>query len=264
MPTITELTKRVWHIDDIQAMTEDDAKSFALDTMQIKGHSVYFVDFGGYFKYSALVFADGMHIYYANEYELHHSFEKLDHAGLKARYIKALNHKLFTEEEFVEPLRDYDDYQAKAYFLHNYYGMRRPNETIFHINPSPAEEAAFRKKVAAMTFNPVCFAYYEDKAFVEHCIVLHVALEKAWSKRQNDFEVMRDAFIREMYDHEYSINWQADFDTLSAFGNIEWRDGDYTKALHSYFDQLGFTDTQRNAYFAARKEYYRQIGESED
>ena len=62
-----------WDIHRIEALSEHEAQTMALDTEAIKAHSVYFVDFGGYFGYSCLVFRNGHHIYYANDYELHHS-----------------------------------------------------------------------------------------------------------------------------------------------------------------------------------------------
>ena len=61
-----------YNIRDIEALTESGAAAFAEEMEEIKGHQVYFIDFGGYFGFSALVFADGQHIYYANDYELHH------------------------------------------------------------------------------------------------------------------------------------------------------------------------------------------------
>ena len=262
---MTATIEKVWNIDQIQGITEPEAQEMALDAMEIKGHHVYFVDFGGYFKYSALVFADGMHIYYANEYELHHEYAKLDHEGLKAKYIDCLSGKLFTEDEITAPIADYGEYQRREYFLHNYYGMRREHTSCFFIQANAKQREEYnRGRAKHPHLNPVCFAYYADKPFVQRCVALHVALQKAWRERENDFEVMKKAFIREMYDHEYCINYQADFDTLSAFGNIEWKHGDYTEALNSYFDQLHFTDTQRKAYFEARKEYYRQINEPEE
>lgn len=42
-------------IDMIQAMTETDAAAIALEKLDVKGHTVYLVDFGGYFGYSCLV-----------------------------------------------------------------------------------------------------------------------------------------------------------------------------------------------------------------
>lgn len=44
----------------------------------IKDHTVYFVDFGGYFGFSACVCAEGQHIRYANDYELHHKGKSRD------------------------------------------------------------------------------------------------------------------------------------------------------------------------------------------
>ena len=63
-----------------------------------------------------------------------------------------------------------------------------------------------------------------------------------------------------MYNHEYYINWEADFDTLSAFGNIDYSED---ATLESYFEQLGFNETQKKAYRAARKEYYKQVEEND-
>ena len=58
-----------------------------------------------------------------------------------------------------------------------------------------------------------------------------------------------------MFNHEYSINWQADYDTLSVFGRITYKEN---ATLTDYFDQLKFNDTQRLAYTAARKEYFSE------
>lgn len=58
-----------------------------------------------------------------------------------------------------------------------------------------------------------------------------------------------------MYNHEYMINWQANYDTLSAFGRIEWNDDDNET---EYFKQLDFTQVQKNAWYAAKHEYYAE------
>ena len=62
-----------WRIQDIEAVTEETAREMALEVLTVKGHTVYLVDFGGYFGYSCLVFCNGRHIHYANDYQLHHS-----------------------------------------------------------------------------------------------------------------------------------------------------------------------------------------------
>lgn len=239
-----------WDIHQIEAMPEREAQAMALETMQIKGHNIYFVDFKGYFKYSALVFMDGMHIYYANDYELHHPQKTREE--LRGWYIKTLNHKLYTEDEIIGPVTDYDDYKAKCDFLHNYYGMRRNHFSIFGSNE-------VKRKTAGMIYDPIAFAYFSDAGFVQHHVGLRKALEESWNARQGDYEIMKSAFISEMWNHEYAINWQGDWDVLSVFGNIHYRDGD--NALQDYFDQLNFTDIQRRAYLDARLEYLSKANE---
>lgn len=241
-----------WNINQIEEMTEREAQAMALETMQIKGHNIYFVDFEGFFKYSALVFMDGMHIYYANDYELHHP--KKTREELRDWYIKTLNHKLYTEDEISGPVTDYDEYTAKSYFLHNYYGMRCKHDSIFR-----CEAKEGKRKTAGKIYDMVSFAYYEDADFVKHHVELYNALEKSWKKRQSDYEFIKSAFISEMWNHEYAINWQGDWDVLSVFGNIRYKDSD--NALQDYFDQLKFTNVQRRAYFDAREEYLSKANE---
>ena len=254
-------------IHDIRALTEPEAATLALETLTIKEHTVYLVDFGGYFGYSCLVFKNGRHIYYANDYALHHKYTKYNDDGttepvepgreeLRQRYIDALNFKLWTEEEITGPLKDYDEYRAKGNYLHNSYGMREDHISIFgsFIDDKDAE-AARKKQVADMILNPVAFAYYpaDKKAFVDHHVALHQALEQRAAELEQSYDYMKSAFLYEMYNHEYGINWQGDWDVLSCFGTVEYRDDD---GLTGYFDQLGFNDTQRRAYMDARRQYY--------
>lgn len=64
-----------WTIYDIESLTEsnillgqkDGEPVDLLDKLDIKGHDIYIVDFGGAFGLSALVFKNGRHIHYAND-----------------------------------------------------------------------------------------------------------------------------------------------------------------------------------------------------
>lgn len=262
-----ENTKQ-YTIRDIEAISEWLAKALAEETLTIKEHTVYLVDFGGYFGYSCLVFKNGHHIHYANDYALHHKYTKYNDDGtteaveigreeLRQRYIDALNFKLWTEEEITGPLKDYDEYQAKSRFLHNYYGMREDYVSIFGDFRTDEKVQAYRKRTAGMIMNPVAMAYFapEKSAFVEHHKALWEALEQRAAELEQDYDYLKTAFLREMYDHEYGINWQGDWDVLSCFGDIEYRDED---GLTGYFDQLEFNDTQRRAYMDARRQYYNE------
>lgn len=243
-------TENAWTIDMIQALTEDEARALAVEAVTIKDHSVYFVDFGGYFKYSALVYYGGRHIYYANEYELHHPNKSRDE--LRAMFTRSLNAKLFTDAEVVGPVADYDEYRRKSDFLHNYYAMRVDHVSIFGRHTTEPELLAHRQRIAGMTYDPVALAYVADLAFVRHHVELNSALEAAWELRQNDFNALVSAFVYEMRNHEYAINWQGNWDVLSCWGNIKYDEQDRPDA---YFDQLNFSPKQREAFWQARREY---------
>ena len=103
---------RNYTISDIERMSAADLASFAEEVETIKGHTVYYIDFGGWFGFSACVCADGRHIYYSNDYELHHRDKSRDE--LRELYRRELSGKLFTDEE-LQTVNSYDDYTAKSY-----------------------------------------------------------------------------------------------------------------------------------------------------
>lgn len=83
---------RNYTISDIDRMSAADLASFAEGVEAIKGHTVYFIDFGGAFGFSACVCADGRHIYYVNDHELHHRGKS--RAELRELYRRELSGKL--------------------------------------------------------------------------------------------------------------------------------------------------------------------------
>lgn len=246
-------------ITDIEKLTETEVQEIALEAMEIKGFNVYFVNLAGRFGYSCLVFKNNHHIRYADDYQLHHEYTVKEQGveALRDMYIKSLNHKLYTEEEIKEPLKDYDEYSAKAYFLHNYYGMQVDHISMFFNNNSEEAANAYRESIKGKTFNPIAFAYMDDVEFIKHHIELYKELEKVREDTDENYEYQKYAFLQEMYNHEYGINWQADYDTLSAFGHVEWH-GENDDALEKYFDELKFNDIQKKAYRDARTEYYQK------
>lgn len=238
-----------WFITDIESITEEQARKIANDTKEIKGYNIYFIDFEGYFGFSYVVFKNGHHIHYANDYELHHKGKsKIE---LKVLYINKINNILFTEEEIAEPIKDYEEYNRKRYFLHNYYGMQVDYISIFG---NPKEHPNFEEEIKGMTYNPVAFAYMPDAEFVKHHIELCDILNTERERMSENYEYLKSAFLYEMHNHEYGINWQADYDTLSAFYNVEYHDCD----LEAYFNELNFTDLQKKAYLDARSQYFKE------
>ena len=249
-----------WNIHDIENLTEDTARDMALETLTIKGHAVYLVDFEGPFGYSALVFCDGRHIYHANDYALHHRDKS--RSELREIFLHKLAAELFTDSEFFEPLKTYDEYRRKQNFLMNCYGQRREHVSIFGNFNDKEYEAWYIQKTADMIFDWAALAHYEpeDAEFVKHHIELREALTAQREKTVDNYEYQKSAFLYEMYNHEYGINWQADWDVCSCFcdGDLIYHRGGGSE-LQDYFTQCKFNDTQRRAYLDARTQYYDEM-----
>ena len=253
---------RAWDIHSIEALTESEARALAVETLTVKGHTVYMIDFGGYFKYSALVFHSGRHIHYGNQYELHFTHMNYTRQQLRDHYIEILNGKLFTDEEISGPLHSYNEYTAKAYFLRNYYPLRREHISNFFIGPE-SEREKIRKKTETMLFSPLASAWFDpqEKPFMDHMHALYRTLAAKRTEMETDPEYLKTAILYEMYNHEYGINWQGNWDVLSCFGRIRYNENDNPVP---YFDQLGWTDAQRAAFWAARAQYNREQREREE
>ncbi len=241
-----------WNINEIESITEDEAREMCLEEMRIKDHMIYIVDFEGYFGYSCLVFRNNHHIYYANDYELHHSGKSREQ--LRERYIQKMNSILFTDSEFSAPLKSYGEYSRKMNYLINYYGLQTDYISAFQIFNKDKEEQEFKERVKSMTYNPVNCSYMNDSGFVKRHIKLWDELQKAETEALNDYEYQKSAFLYEMYNHEYGINWQADYDVISCFGKI----GYHYEDLNAYFKELQFTEMQKRAYLDARKQYFKE------
>ena len=255
------MEQKNFDIHMIEALTEAEAAAMALETLTIKDHTVYLVDFGGYFGYSALVYKNAHHIYHANDYELHHAGKTREE--LRDWYLRTLENKLFTEAEIAEPIKTYDEYRRKSYFLTSYYGMQRDYISMFCITHNDAEEEAYKKSVEGKIPNMVTFAYYnpEDAEFVKHHIALYKQLQEAKQNIADDYAYWKSAFYYEMGNHEYHINSQGDWDVLSVFGNVNWL-GMHAD-LDAYFDELSFSEQQRRAYRDARKQFLRDAMEND-
>ena len=231
--------------DEYKNLTEDEVKAIAEDMVEIKGHQVYFAEIEGHFGYCALVFCDGQHIHYADEEQLHYPESRYpDKASLRKRFIERLNEKLFTEDELAQPSDDYSERQAKEYFIRNYYPMRKEHVSMWYVgNPSEEQEAA--KETMHPSF--VAFAYFEDADFVRKLADLLGAF-KAANDPLRDYEHAKAAFRYEMYNHEYAISWQGDWDVIRCFANV---DGDNA---HDMLPKTGWSEEVQRAYWDASME----------
>lgn len=229
-----------FNIDMIRSLTVEEARQMAIETMKIKDHECIFVDFGGYFGYSVLVFKNGKHIHYADDFELHHSHivKESGKEALKQWYIDTLNRKLYTDAELLEDVKTYDEYEKKNYFLRNYYIMRYDYVSIFGIGEEEHKKIEEGKKTHPF-YNPVSFCYVKDESIVKTQSEILKHLEESFEKLKASDETFKEMVSRELANHEACITC------------------DYTDALDALglrFDEL--TEAQQEI---VKKELNRQI-----
>ena len=62
-----------------------------------------------------------------------------------------------------------------------------------------------------------------------------------------------EAFLYEMENHEYGINWQGDWDVCSVFGEVEYAE---EKSYTDYLTELGYGEEIIKAYMNAKLRFY--------
>ena len=73
---------------------------------------------------------------------------------------------------------------------------------------------------------------------------------------ENEDGFAYEAFEYEMYNHEYPINWQGDWDVCSCFGHCEYaEDKDGT----DYLTDIGYSQKVINEYRRAAKKVYNAM-----
>ncbi len=197
---------RIFTIDDIESLTFNQATKMAEEYINIKDHDVLFVDLGCGFGYSALVFKNEKHIYYANDYELHHRYlvgEKGKQA-LKGYYCNELSKKLFTETELMDVVKSYDDYTAKSYYLRNYWIMQFDYLSCFGISKQWKKEFEEKRKIYKC-FCPSCVCYVKDLEIVKRASKILKHLEAEFERIKTNDEVFRKMISCELANHEACI-----------------------------------------------------------
>lgn len=212
-------TKRKMTIKEIEALTYQDAKEIAIEEMKIKDHDCIFTDLGEGFDYSVLVFKNNHHIHYANDYQLHHNYmvEEKGIAALKDWYIRTLNHKLYTDEELLAKVKDYDEYKAKDRFLHDYWIMRYDYLSAFYIRNDKSDKEFENKQKNFPFFNPISFCYVADKSIIDIQLKYHIHLEKEFDRLEDNDDTFRAMIRDELANHEACITCSYE-ETLDSLG----------------------------------------------
>jgi len=203
-------------IKEIESLTIEELESFKkegkAELLIIKEHNCYLVDLGEYFGYSVLVFKNNKHIYYANDYQLHHSNKSIEE--LKEWYIKTLNNKLFTELELMEDVQNYNEYKNKDNYVRSYWKMQFDYVSIFYIGKPDEEQEKAKNE---MLYCPACFCYVNDRNIIDKSNKFITHLEKSYNKAQENTEIFRKMISYELSNHEACIT--CDYrDALDSLG----------------------------------------------
>lgn len=217
------------NITNIEKLTYEEAKELAVETMRIKDHACIFAELGESFGYSILVFKNGRQIHYANDYELHHRWlvKEQGKEALRDFYIKEMQNKLYTDDELLEDIKSYNEYDKKSYFLRNYWIMRYDYLTAFAIGKKNQEKLEEDKKEYPF-FNPISFCYVKDKNIIKNQLIYLNHIVEEFDKLKSSNDTFREMIRHELANHEACITC------------------DYTEALNSLgieYDEL--TDEQK-------------------
>ena len=206
------------NINEIERLTYEEAKKISIEEMEIKEHQILFVEINGGFGYSVLVFKDGKHIYYANDYELHHGYMVREEGkeALRQWYIDTLNNKLYTDSELMQDVKSYYEYEKKSYFLRNYYIMRYDYVTAFYIGAEQKKEIEKEKKNFPF-FNPVSFCYVNDESIISTQTAILNHLESEYAKLKESIEFFREMVSSQLSNHEAGYTGSYS-DALEALG----------------------------------------------
>lgn len=231
---------RTFKINDIESLTFNQAAEIALEHIDIKEYDIFFVDFEESFGFSALVFKNEKHIYYVNDYELHHSYivKEKGKQALKDYYIQRLKNKLFTEAELMDTVKSYADFRNKSNYLHNYWIMQFDYLSIFGIGEKARKEFEEKRKIYKC-FCPSCFCYVKKNEVVKRANEILEHLHTEFDKIKSNDEMFREMIGTELANHETCITC----DYASAL-----------EALGLKFDEL--TETQQRI---VKEELIKQI-----
>lgn len=196
------------NINDIEALSIEEVKTITLEKLYVKGFDIYLVNLGEYFGYSALVFKDNHHIYFANLYELHYRYNSPTHEQLKKKYISLLNNKLFTDEELTT-VKDHKDYEKKTHFIRNYMPQEYDYLTAFCINGIyKGKDREKYESVEYINYSNIAFAYFKDNSYQNRAKPLISKLEKSYKEVIENIDNFKEAVKHALYNHETCITYE--------------------------------------------------------
>lgn len=235
-------------ITEVENLLTEAGAAFTKESFKNE-YTLIFTDLKGHFGYSVLVFnAENKHLRYCDTYELHYSYLNGDREKIKAAFLETLKNKIFSISELLTPDFEYRSQQNKEYFIRNYYYANCDYLSAFCIVGSKDEKELDEKLAnGSYTYDKLSFCYITDPEKVKKHFELYNKMKKCFVS--DNYDYWFTAFKYEMFNHEYAINYQGDWDVCSCFSKKALPYTENTERMLSYTD---FTETQKKAYRDAK------------
>lgn len=208
-------------IEEIEKLKVSEVKKMAEEHFVCKGYDCFIVDFKDRFGLSLLVFKGKKHIYYANDYELHHRASFIRNR-LISYYKEHINSILFTEEELMGPLSNYDEYLRKERYVRSYLRQCYDSISIFEFSSNPKEEKVRNMKIKRWYtyYSSEVFSYFKDEEYILLSEKMMKHLQSSYNKLISEPERFREMIRYELYNHE--CGYTGDYrDALRTLGMKE-------------------------------------------
>ncbi len=200
-------TLKIEKYEQLEQVTEQQAKENATKEIKIKDFNGYFVNTKPYYGLTLFVYKN-THLVYIDEQIQYNSKRGQE---LINTMTKRATTKLFSLDELKSELKDYADYYNKMDFLNNYYQKQCEAVSIYNDHEQVEKEnwhyASF-----------ISFCYYKDEQDYNTLKELYNSIEQQHHEKMTDEAYFRNAIAYELSNCEYIYGG---YDSLCrALGNL--------------------------------------------
>ena len=204
--------------DDMTSATLEQLERVAIIKKRVKGFDAFLVKCAPHYGFTWFAFENGEGITESRciyiESSIHYKLNS--YGGSNYRMIRAMLEKvektLFTDEELNAPIKDYDEYRRKDYFVRNYLPRRWKYESAFHIIRSEQEEQEREERIRRHFpyYSQVAFAYFPLSGCVDYLKKRAEIVEKRYQEFMSNAEQRESAILYELFNYECFYSWDLD------------------------------------------------------
>ena len=185
-------TLKIEKYEQLEQITEQQAKENATKEIKIKDFNGYFVNTEPYYGLTLFVYKN-THLVYIDE-ELH--YNNLTKNQLVTKLTAKATKELYTENELFEDITDYMDYWHKLNYLNNYYQKQCESVSIYN-DHTQAEKENWHYA------NFISFCYYKEEKDYNKLCEMFDHIEQQHHEKLNEENYFRNAIAYELSNCEY-------------------------------------------------------------